>query len=193
MCDINGVFTKLIVDDMDKSADDTDITIESEESKNTLPVPPELVKSVPNKYMEDLQLKPNDYDVKTWSCGDHTIDIYNKTGMDFRECWEFDMYIALHIYSHLRLYLDYTCTDTEYEEYDFGDFHGTLKAAIWRVCDGLRLYVEEGKEEEAVFLKKCGVYLGRELVDHLDKYTAGSSVLKAALHLFAEIAPSIWD
>ena len=82
-----------------------------------------------NKYMEELGVKRDNVDVATWSKGKTVDKLKNEYGIDYRECYNLDISIAIYIYSRLMLYKENTITDLEYENKDFGDFNGTLKEA----------------------------------------------------------------
>lgn len=147
-----------------------------------------------NKYLEELGIPREEYDYTTWGNCKRLRKIKKKTGLDFRECYQFDSTLAYYLYSMLKLYTKYTVTDLEYEKQTFGDFEGTLNDAIKQVCKGLKLYIKYDflitsmtKKQK----KKVAKYLGVS-IDDLN-YGSMVEVYKKALHLFADIAPCIWD
>lgn len=148
-----------------------------------------------NKYLEEIGVKPERYDYKSWRKGKYTKKIKKETGLDFREVYNFDLSVAYYIYSRLQLFKEHTNTDLEYTSNKWGTFEGTLKEAIERVCKGLKLYIKDDTSDEK-YNKKCAKYLGinyDDIDDPMEKAELPYKVYKEALHLFAEIASSIWD
>ena len=148
------------------------------------------------KYIEQLNINRDDVDISKWGTGTTNKKILKETGMDFRECYNFDVYEACHIYSHIKLYMDYTVTDLSYDERDFGKFHGTLRQALCKILEGLELFLcsDRRYSNEAEYLKKCADYV--HFFDNsieIEKYSAEYKVLIQAMHLYAEVLPSIWD
>lgn len=147
-----------------------------------------------NKYLEDLGLTRDDYDYTTWTEGKKLKKIRKKTGLDFRACYNFDNTIAFYLYSMLKLYSKYTITALDYEKCQYGDFYGTLGEAIRQVRKGLKLYIKYGFSMISLTDKQKGKvakYLGVSIDDL--KEDALISVYKKAMHLYADIAPYIWD
>ena len=145
-----------------------------------------------NKYVEELGLKYDDIDITNWTLGKNAKKIKKKTGVDYRECYNFDMSVALYIYSRLKAYKKYTIADLEYEEKYYGNYRGTLKSAIDIVLNGLKLYVKDEAHDKK-YLDKCQKYLGLEEVPEHFNMLAPSMVFYKAMNMFAEIGPAIWD
>jgi hypothetical protein len=144
-----------------------------------------------NKYLKDLGCNRNNIDPTKFSRSSKTKKLKEKTGIDYRECYNLDMSIAVYIYSRLSLYKDHTITDLRYEEKDYGDYHGFLDDAINVVLTGLRLYIRQSDTEK--YLKKCQKYLDLETRPDFFQYTAAELSYKKAMNMFANIAPYLWD
>ena len=125
-----------------------------------------------NKYLKKLKLKDKPYNFKQWKATPKIRKIKEKTGMDYRSVWNFDLTVAAYIYSHLKLYKDYTITDLYRTTFIYNGRTYSLSEGIDIVCEGLADYLSASITERTV--------------ETLKKYTD-------ALHLFAEMAPYIWD
>ena len=149
-----------------------------------------------NKYAEKLGLSHSNTDITTWALGKRYKKIKDKTGVDFRECFEFDMTLVLFIYSRLKAYKKYTICDLNYDlDRDFGDVHGTMGEAIDEVLKGLKLYLQEHRVSSGndKYLNKCKKYLKITEVDETFKYKAPLLVCRRAFIILADLVPSLWD
>lgn len=149
-----------------------------------------------NKYAKKLGLSRSNTDITTWSFGKMGKKIKKKTGIDFRECYDFDHTLALFIYSRLKVYKKYTVCDLHYDkDRNFGDVHGTMGQAIDEVLKGLKLYLKEqtvmtGDEK---YLNKCKKYLKLTEVDETFVYKAPVLVCRRAFIILADLVPSLWE